>query len=78
MGGEYTINCYAGFFQNATSRSCDQCALGAYKPGTTELNSCFGCPEGRYGLSSSAQSDISHCPKCPSGYYGPTMRAITW
>ena len=78
VGGDYTIKCYTGFFQNFTSRSCDQCAVGAYKPDTNELNTCSDCPEGRYGLSGSAQSNISHCPKCPSGYYGPTMRAITW
>jgi hypothetical protein len=76
--GDFTHHCHSGFVYDSETFNCDQCVEGAYKDGTNGINSCIDCPEGRYGLSGSAQSNISHCLKCPSGYYGPVMQAITW
>jgi hypothetical protein len=64
-GETFATHCHEGFFQNTTSKSCEQCLVGTYKDTEdVEATSCAKCPEGRFGSSIAAQSNSSHCQKC--------------
>jgi hypothetical protein len=68
--------CEAGFFQNTTSKSCEECLVGTYKSATDpEATVCTSCAEGRFGKQTIRRSNSIYCTKCPAGYFGPLSSA---
>jgi hypothetical protein len=69
-------HCDAGFFQNTTSKSCEECLVGTYKAAIDpEAVVCTSCAEGRFGNQTVRRTSSIYCTKCPAGYFGPVSSA---
>jgi hypothetical protein len=45
-GSTFTTHCRGGFFENKTSKSCEQCLVGKFKDAADLVaTSCSKCPE---------------------------------